>query len=193
MLNLLSVGAAYGLMVLVFQDGWGRSLLGAKNIGGIVDWIPLFLLIILFGLSMDYHVLVLSRVREGRDRGLPSDEAVADGITATAGVITSAALVMVAVFSVFATLSVIQFKQLGVALAAAVFIDATIVRIVLLPAAMKLLGPRTWYLPGWLAFADRKRLADDREPASVTPTFGAEPTREPLEVGGRRDTRRLQL
>ena len=140
-LNLLSVGAAYGLMVLVFQDGYGRSVLGAQDIGGIVDWIPLFLLIILFGLSMDYQVLVFSRVREGRDRGLPSDRAVADGITATAGIITSAALVMVAVFSVFATLDVIQFKQLGVALAAAVFIDAGIVRIVLLPSAMKLLGP----------------------------------------------------
>jgi len=154
-LNLLSVGAAYGLMVLVFQDGYGRSALGAQDIGGIVDWIPLFLLVILFGLSMDYHVLVLSRVREGRDRGLPPERAVADGITATAGVITSAALVMVAVFSVFSTLNIVQFKQLGVALAAAVFIDATVVRIVLLPSAMKLLGPRTWYLPRYLRFIDR--------------------------------------
>ena len=154
-LNLLSVGAAYGLMVLVFQDGFGRSLLGAADIGGVVNWIPLFLLVILFGLSMDYHVLVLSRVREGRDRGLPPDQAVAEGITATAGIITSAALVMVAVFSVFATLSVVQFKQLGVALAAAVFIDATIVRIVLLPSAMKLLGPWAWYLPAWLGFIGR--------------------------------------
>ncbi|HMK97884.1 MAG TPA: MMPL family transporter, partial [Acidimicrobiales bacterium] len=155
-LNLLSVGAAYGLMVLVFQDGLGRSLLGAADIGGIVDWIPLFLLVILFGLSMDYHILVLSRVREGRDLGLPHDKAVAEGITATAGVITSAALVMVAVFSVFATLSVIQFKQVGIALAAAVLIDATIVRVVLLPSAMKLLGRWTWYLPKWLNFIDRK-------------------------------------
>ncbi|HTV11938.1 MAG TPA: MMPL family transporter [Acidimicrobiales bacterium] len=159
-LNLLSVGAAYGLMVLVFQDGYGRSLLGAQDIGGIVDWIPLFLLVILFGLSMDYHVLVLSRVREGRDSRLSSERAVAEGITATAGVITSAALVMVAVFSVFATLSVIEFKQLGVALAAAVFIDATVVRIVLLPSAMKLLGHRAWYLPGWLRFIDRRVLAE---------------------------------
>ncbi|HXW78452.1 MAG TPA: MMPL family transporter [Acidimicrobiales bacterium] len=155
-LNLLSVGAAYGLMVLVFQDGFGRSLLGATDVGGIVFWIPLFLLVILFGLSMDYHVLVLSRVREGRDRGLPHDKAVAEGIAATAGVITSAALVMVAVFSVFATLSVVQFKQVGVALAAAVLIDATIVRVVLLPSAMKLLGRWTWYLPGWLGFIDQR-------------------------------------
>lgn len=172
MLNLLSVGAAYGLMVLVFQDGYGRSVLGAQDIGGIVDWIPLFLLIILFGLSMDYQVLVLGRVREGRDRGLPSDRAVADGITATAGIITSAALVMVAVFSVFATLDVIQFKQLGVALAAAVFIDAGIVRIVLLPSAMKLLGPRAWYLPSYLRFIDR-------HPATEPPP-GASPQHEKI-------------
>ena len=176
-LNLLSVGAAYGLMVLVFQDGWGRSLLGAQNIGGIVDWIPLFLLIILFGLSMDYHVLVLSRVREGRDCGLPSDQAVAEGITATAGIITSAALVMVAVFSIFATLSVVQFKQLGIALAAAVFIDATIVRIVLLPATMKLLGRRIWYLPAWLAFIDR-RPSVDQLPGSPTATERAGPAKQ---------------
>jgi len=154
-LNMLSVGAAYGLMVLVFQDGFGRSLLDAADIGGVVNWIPLFLLVILFGLSMDYHVLVLSRIREGRDRGLPPERAVAEGIAATAGVITSAALVMVAVFAIFATLSVIQFKQLGVALAAAVFIDATIVRIVLLPSVMKLLGRRAWYLPSWLGFIGR--------------------------------------
>jgi RND superfamily putative drug exporter len=165
-LNLLSVGAAYGLMVLVFQDGFLRSLLGAQDIGGVVDWIPLFLLVILFGLSMDYHVLVLSRIREGRDRGLPPDRAVADGITATAGVITSAALVMVAVFSVFATLSVIQFKQVGVALAAAVFIDATIVRVVLLPSSMKLLDRWAWYLPEWLRFIDRgRRVGPVPEPA----------------------------
>ena len=155
-LNMLSVGAAYGLMVLVFQDGFGRSLLGAVDIGGVVNWIPLFLLVILFGLSMDYHVLVLSRIREGRDRGLPHERAVEDGITATAGIITSAALVMVAVFSIMATLSVVQFKQLGVALAAAVLIDATIVRVVLLPSAMKLLGRWAWYLPAWLGFIDRR-------------------------------------
>jgi uncharacterized membrane protein YdfJ with MMPL/SSD domain len=149
-LNLLSVGAAYGLMVVVFQDGFLRSAIGAQNVGGIIDWIPLFLLVVLFGLSMDYHVLILSRIREGHDSGLSVDQSVAEGITTTAGVITSAALVMVAVFAIFATLNVVDFKQLGVALAAAVLIDATIVRIVLLPSTMKLLGERIWYIPRWL-------------------------------------------
>jgi RND superfamily putative drug exporter len=154
-LNLLSVGAAYGVMVLVFQYGHLRSLIGAQDVGGVIDWIPLFLLVVLFGLSMDYHVLILSRIREGHDRGLPSGRAVAEGITSTAGVITSAALVMVAVFAIFATLSEIDFKQLGVALASAVLIDATIVRIVLLPSVMMLLGRWNWYLPRWLGFLDR--------------------------------------
>jgi uncharacterized membrane protein YdfJ with MMPL/SSD domain len=149
-LNLLSVGAAYGLMVLVFQYGHLRSVIGARDVGGVIDWIPLFLLVVLFGLSMDYHVLVLSRIREGHQRGLPTRRAVAEGITTTAGVITSAALVMVAVFSVFATLGEVDFKQLGVALAAAVIIDATVVRIVLLPSVMTLLGRHNWYLPQWL-------------------------------------------
>lgn len=148
-LNLLSVGAAYGLMVLVFQDGYGRSLFGAQDVGGVIDWIPLFLLVVLFGLSTDYHVLILSRAREAHERGLAHPEAVAEGITTTAGVITSAALVMVAVFAIFATLSEIAFKQLGIALASAVLIDATVVRIILLPAVLKILGWRTWYLPGW--------------------------------------------
>ena len=150
-LNLLSVGAAYGVMVLVFQYGHLRSLIGAQDVGGVIDWIPLFLLVVLFGLSMDYHVLILSRIREGHDRGLPTSRAVADGITSTAGVIASAA----AVFAIFATLSEIDFKQLGVALASAVLIDATVVRIVLLPSVMKLLGRWNWYLPRWLGFLAR--------------------------------------
>ncbi len=154
-LNLLSVGAAYGVTVLVFQFGYLRSLIGAQDIGGVVDWIPLFLLVVLFGLSMDYQVLILSRIREGHERGLSTPRAVAQGITTTAGVITSAALVMVAVFAVFATLSEIDFKQLGVALASAVLIDATVVRIVLLPSVMTLLGRWNWYLPRWLGFLDR--------------------------------------
>jgi RND superfamily putative drug exporter len=166
-LNLLSVGASYGLMVLVFQDGYGRSLLGAQDVGGVIDWIPLFLLVVLFGLSMDYHVLILSRIREGRDHGLPSARAVADGVVSTAGIITSAALVMVAVFAVFDTLSEVDFKQLGVGLAAAVFIDATIVRIVLLPAAMAVLGDRNWYLPRWLSFI-RSRRSDHAAPQEAT-------------------------
>ncbi len=152
-LNLLSVGAAYGVLVLVFQKGLGESLLGFHSNGGIGSWLPLFLFVILFGLSMDYHVLILSRVREGVDRGLGTDEAVRQGISATAGTVTSAAVVMVAVFSIFATLSIIDMKEMGVGLAVAVLLDATLVRGVLLPAAMKLLGERNWYLPqslGWL-------------------------------------------
>jgi RND superfamily putative drug exporter len=158
-LNLLSVGAAYGVLVLVFQQGLGESLLGFHSNGGISSWLPLFLFVILFGLSMDYHVLILSRVREGVDRGLSTDDAVRQGISATAGTVTSAAVVMVAVFSIFATLSVIDMKEMGVGLAAAVLIDATIVRGVLLPAAMKLLGERNWYLPRSLRW-----LPEAREP-----------------------------
>jgi putative drug exporter of the RND superfamily len=146
-LNLLSVGASYGILKLVFQDGHGESLLGFESTGGITSWLPLFLFVILFGLSMDYHVFILSRIREGVQRGLNTDDAVAQGIKQTAGVVTSAAIVMVAVFSVFGSLSMIEFKQMGVGLAVAVLIDATIVRGVLLPAAMKLLGDWNWYLP----------------------------------------------
>jgi uncharacterized membrane protein YdfJ with MMPL/SSD domain len=162
-LNLLSVGAAYGVLVLVFQRGMGESLLGFHSNGGISSWLPLFLFIILFGLSMDYHVLILSRVREGVDRGLSTDEAVRQGISATAGTVTSAAIVMVAVFSIFATLSIIDMKEMGVGLAVAVLLDATIVRGVLLPAAMKLLGERNWYLPRSLRW-----LPEAREPEPNT-------------------------
>jgi anti-anti-sigma factor len=151
-LNLLSVFAAYGVLVWIFQDGHFEGLLGFTSIGGITSWLPLFLFVILFGLSMDYHVFILSRVREGHDRGMPTEEAVAHGIKATAGVVTSAAVVMVGVFSVFATLSSIDFKEMGVGLALAVLIDATIVRAVLLPATMKLLGDWNWYLPSWLGW-----------------------------------------
>jgi RND superfamily putative drug exporter len=146
-LNLLSVAAAYGVVTLVFQDGWLRSRLGAQDVGGVIDWLPLFLFVVLFGLSMDYHVLILSRVREEHERGHTTADAVAIGIKSTAGVITSAALVMVGVFSIFAILPEVAFKQLGVGLAAAVLIDATIVRAVLLPATMTLLGDWNWYLP----------------------------------------------
>jgi uncharacterized membrane protein YdfJ with MMPL/SSD domain len=146
-LNLLSVGSAYGVLVLVFQDGHGERLLNFQSVGGIAPWIPLFLFVILFGLSMDYHVLVLSRVREAFDRGMSNDDAVAHGIKSTAGVVTSAALVMVAVFGSFALGSDQVAKQIGVGLAAAILIDATIIRGVLLPATMKLLGARNWYLP----------------------------------------------
>jgi uncharacterized membrane protein YdfJ with MMPL/SSD domain len=153
LLNLLSVGAAYGILTLVFQDGHGEKLLGFESIGGITSWLPLFLFVILFGLSMDYHVFILSRIREAVDRGMKTEDAVSYGIKQTAGVVTSAAVVMVAVFSVFGSLSMIEFKMMGVGLAAAVLIDATLVRGVLLPAAMKLLGEYNWYLPkrlNWL-------------------------------------------
>ncbi len=151
-LNLLSVGAAYGVLVLVFQDGHGEGLLGFQSNGGVVAWLPLFLFVLLFGLSMDYHVFIISRIREAFDGGMSTDDAVAHGIKSTAGVVTSAAVVMIAVFAVFATLTALDFKQMGVGLAVAVLIDATIVRAVLLPASMKLLGDRNWYLPSWLGW-----------------------------------------
>jgi RND superfamily putative drug exporter len=146
-LNLLSVTASYGVLVWVFQDGHLEKTLGYHSNGGVVSWLPLFLFVILFGLSMDYHVFILSRIREAVDRGLRTEDAVAHGIKATAGTVTSAAIVMVAVFSIFATLSALDFKQMGVGLAVAILIDATIVRAVLLPATMKLLGRWNWYLP----------------------------------------------
>jgi uncharacterized membrane protein YdfJ with MMPL/SSD domain len=152
-LNLLSVGSAYGVLTLVFQDGHGEKALGFTSVGGITPWLPLFLFVVLFGLSMDYHVFVLSRIREAVDRGMSTDNAVAHGIKSTAGVITSAAAVMVVTFAAFAVGSDQSMKQLGVGLAVAILIDATIVRAVLLPAAMKLLGERNWWLPkrlGWL-------------------------------------------
>ncbi|WSQ12555.1 MMPL family transporter [Streptomyces sp. NBC_01231] len=149
-LNLLSVGAAYGILVAVFQHGWGASLVGAEGVGAIITWLPLFLFVILFGLSMDYHVFVVSRIREARLRGRTTNQAIQHGVVTTAGVVTSAAIIMVAVFAIFGTLSMQSMKQMGVGLAAAVLIDATIIRGVLLPAVMALLGERNWYLPKWL-------------------------------------------
>ncbi|QTE01707.1 MMPL family transporter [Streptomyces cyanogenus] len=149
-LNLLSVAAAYGILVAVFQHGWGASLVGAEGVGAIVTWLPLFLFVILFGLSMDYHVFVVSRIREARMRGRTTKDAIRHGVVTTAGVVTSAAVIMVAVFAIFGTLSMQSMKQMGVGLAAAVLIDATVIRGVLLPAVMALLGERNWYLPKWL-------------------------------------------
>jgi RND superfamily putative drug exporter len=154
-LNLLSVGASYGIITWVFQDGHGEGLLGFRSIGGVTSWLPLFLFVILFGLSMDYHVFIISRIREAVDRGMRTDEAVAHGIRSTAGVVTSAAVVMVAVFAIFGTLSALEFKQMGVGLAVAVLLDATLVRAVLLPAAMTLLGEANWYLPKRLSWLPR--------------------------------------
>jgi uncharacterized membrane protein YdfJ with MMPL/SSD domain len=154
-LNLLSVGAAYGVLVWIFQEGHLQGLLGFRSDGGIITWLPLFLFTVLFGLSMDYHVFILSRIKELVDAGMPTERAVEQGIRATAGTVTSAAFVMVGVFSIFATLSTIDMKQLGVGLAVAVLLDATIVRAVLLPAAMKLLGRWNWYLPRRLHWLPR--------------------------------------
>ena len=162
-LNLLSVGAAYGVLKLIFQDGRLESALGYKSTGAITSWLPLFLFVVLFGLSMDYHVFILSRIREGFDSGLDSAEAVGHGIKTTAGVVTSAAAIMIGVFSIFATLSALEFKQVGIGLAVAVLIDATVVRAVLLPSVMKLLGPANWYLPralDWLPRVAREPKPD---------------------------------
>ena len=172
-LNLLSVGAAYGVLVAIFQWGWGANLLDFQKNGGIASWLPIFLFVILFGLSMDYHVFILSRVKEYFDRGMSTEQAVATGIRSTAGVVTSAAVVMVFVFGVFATMPIIDMKEMGIGLALAVLIDATIVRAVLLPATMKLLGSWNWYLPKWLEWLPRlehERSADapiDAEPARI--------------------------
>jgi len=151
-LNLLSIGAAYGVVTLIFQDGHLHGPLGFSPFGAIVPWLPLFMFVLLFGLSMDYHVFILSRIRELRLRGMPTREAITTGIGLSAGVVTSAAVIMVSVFSIFATLSVIEFKMIGIGLATAILIDATVVRGVLMPAAMSLLGERNWYLPRWLAW-----------------------------------------
>jgi uncharacterized membrane protein YdfJ with MMPL/SSD domain len=175
-LNLLSVGAAYGIVVWVFQDGHFENLLGFSSIGSITSWLPLFLFVVLFGLSMDYHVFILTRIREAYDRGMSTEDAVSHGLRTTAGVVTSAAAVMVAVFAIFATLSFLEFKEMGVGLAAAILIDATIIRGVLLPATMKLLGERNWYLPRALRWLPKVGLegpapaADAEERARVRPS-----------------------
>ncbi|MEV4640414.1 MMPL family transporter [Actinoplanes sp. NPDC049548] len=176
LLNLLSAAAAYGLLVLVFQNTWAEGALGFTSIGAIVTWLPLFLFVVLFGLSMDYHVFVVSRIREAVLRGVGNREAVAEGITGSAGVVTSAAIVMVAVFSIFATLSTIDMKQLGVGLAAAILLDATLIRGVVLPSLMTLLGPANWWAPRLLR-GRGKHSAGGRGPASPATEEG-EPTGE---------------
>jgi uncharacterized membrane protein YdfJ with MMPL/SSD domain len=173
-LNLLSVAAAYGILVLVFQHSWAKGILNFDYSGGVMAFMPVFLFVILFGLSMDYHVFILSRIREAYDRGMKTEDAVAHGIKTTAGVVTSAALVMVFVFGIFATLSIVMLKQFGVGLAAAVLIDATIVRAVLLPAAMTLLGDWNWYLPRWLEWLPK--LEHERS-TEVVPEPELEPAR----------------
>ncbi len=149
-LNMLSVAAAYGLLVLVFQHTWAERLLDFRSNHGVVSWLPLFLFVVLFGLSMDYHVFVVSRIREAIHAGVPNREAVAQGITRSAGVVTSAAVVMVGVFAIFGTLSTLDMKQLGVGLASAILIDATIIRAVVLPSLMTLLGKANWWAPRFM-------------------------------------------
>ena len=156
-LNLLSVGAAYGLITIIFQQGHLEGLLGFTSFGGIMDWVPLFMFVFLFGLSMDYHVFILSRIKELRGAGASTSDAVVGGIATGAGVVTSAAVIMVAVFSIFASLSTIDVKMIGVGLAFAVFVDATVVRGICVPAALALLGERSWYLPRWLRWLPEAR------------------------------------
>jgi uncharacterized membrane protein YdfJ with MMPL/SSD domain len=169
-LNLLSVAAAYGILVWIFQQGHLEGLLDFESNGAVVTWLPLFLFTVLFGLSMDYHVFILSRVKELVDRGVPTDEAVARGIRTTASTVTAAATVMVGVFAIFASLQAIMIKQMGVGLAVAVLLDATVIRGVLLPAAMKLLGDWNWYLPRrleWLPRLDVDARAAGDPPAGA--------------------------
>jgi RND superfamily putative drug exporter len=163
-LNFLSVGGAYGLVTLIFQDGHLQSLLGFTSFGALIPWVPLFTFVMLFGLSMDYHVFILSRIRELWSGGVSAREAVVDGVGRSAGVVSSAALIMVAVFSIFATLDMIDVKMLGVGLAAAVVIDATLVRGIVLPAALALLGERAWYLPSWLSWLPGRSLVCEESP-----------------------------
>jgi uncharacterized membrane protein YdfJ with MMPL/SSD domain len=174
-LNLLSVGAAYGLLVLVFQHGAGASLLGLSHVDTIEAWVPLFLFSVLFGLSMDYQVFLLSRIRERYDETGDTAEAVTFGVASTARIITGAALIIVAVFAGFASGELIMFQQMGFGVAAALLIDATIIRLVLLPSAMRLLGAWNWYLPRWLAWLPRVQAGGDLGPARPAPHPALEP------------------
>jgi putative drug exporter of the RND superfamily len=176
-LNLLSVGAAYGLITLIFQQGHLQALLGFTSFGGIIAWVPLFMFVFLFGLSMDYHVFILSRISELKSRGERTCESVVGGISRGAGVVTSAAVIMVAVFSIFASLSTIDLKMIGVGLAFAVFIDATVVRGICVPAALALLGERTWYLPRWLNWLPRGISLEGQAVPASRPRGHAAPAR----------------
>jgi len=178
-LNLLSTGAAYGIMTLVFQDGWFARAIGITPGPVIESFVPLFVFTIVYGLSMDYHFFILTRIKEGRDRGLDSGTAVASGIAATAGTITSAAAIMVVVFAAFVTMKFAMIQQLGLGLAVAVFVDATIIRSILLPAVMRLLGDWNWYLPPFLEWLPRVTVEAETDTVAVAPP--ADPDR-PVEV-----------
>ena len=182
-LNLLSVGAAYGLLIMIFQWGHLEGPLDYRSNHAIAAWLPLFLFVILFGLSMDYHVFIISRIKELHDRGLPTEEAVERGIRRTAGTVTAAAIVMVAVFGIFAGLREIDVKQMGVGLALAILIDATVIRAVLLPATMKLLGEWNWYLPRSLERLPQGVLGgDEPEHEGLSQPAGVAPIRDPARV-----------
>jgi RND superfamily putative drug exporter len=172
-MNLLSVGAAYGLLVFVTQDGHGAGLFGFRQVPIVEAWIPLFLFSVLFGLSMDYQVFLLSRIRERYDKQGDAREAVVYGITSTARLITGAALIMVAVFAGFAAGQLVMFQQMGFGLGVAILLDATIVRTVLMPAWMELLGERNWYMPSWLSWLPDLRV-EPSHPAPAGPP-GDEP------------------
>jgi uncharacterized membrane protein YdfJ with MMPL/SSD domain len=173
LLNLLSVAAAYGVLVLVFQHRWAEGIIGFHSNGAIVSWLPMFLFVILFGISMDYHVFILTRIKELVDGGMDTEHAVAEGIKKSASVVTSAAAVMVGVFTIFATLNVLEMKQMGVGLAVAILLDATVIRAVLLPATMKLLGDWNWYFPSWLEWIPRIRTDRDAPLPSDKPALDA--------------------
>jgi RND superfamily putative drug exporter len=195
-MNLLSVGAAYGLIVLVFQKGGpaiGESIanfFGFEQVDAIEAWLPLFLFSILFGLSMDYHVFLLTRIREHYDRTGNNTESVAYGLRTTGGIITGAAIIMVAVFAGFAAGRMVALQEMGFGLAVAVLIDATIVRSILVPSAMKLLGDRNWYLPKWLQWLpkldveghDAERITVPDSPAELVEA-GADSSTRPGESG----------
>jgi RND superfamily putative drug exporter len=186
-MNLLSVGAAYGVIVLVFQKGgpsigkWIADVSGFQQVDAIEAWLPLFLFSILFGLSMDYHVFLISRIREEYDKTQDNTEAVAYGLRTTGGIITGAAIIMVAVFSGFAAGRLSGLEQMGFGLAIAVLIDATIIRSILVPSTMKLLGDRNWYLPGWLEWLPKLNVEGHEDAAEVV----ALPV--PESVGARED------
>jgi uncharacterized membrane protein YdfJ with MMPL/SSD domain len=174
-LNLLSVGAAYGILVLVFQDGIGAGQLGLREAPVIESWLPLFLFAILFGLSMDYHVFLLSRIKERYDESRDNAASVAHGLRSTAGMITGAALIMVVVFAGMASGELVVFQQVGFGLAVAIILDATIIRMVLVPASMELLGDRNWYLPSWLEWLPRINIEGGFHPAQVAGTLVQHP------------------
>ena len=169
LMNLLSVGAAYGLVTLVSLKGWGASVLGFEQVPVVEQWVPLLLFAVLFGLSMDYQVFLLSRIKEAWDRTGDNTQAVTEGIGATAGIITGAALIMVAVFAGFAAGDLVMFQQMGFGLAVAVLLDATLIRTILVPSAMKLLGRWNWYLPSWLEWLPHLSIEGAPAAPATTP------------------------